>query len=131
MSKKSSFVKEVRMKNHNQGFEKIVESIRPNIKEIDIARFKEIQSSDHHFILIDVREDEEWDLGHIPNAVHINRGVIERDIENHVPDKESAIILYCGGGYRSALAADNLQKMGYKNVLSLIGGFRAWKQNNN
>ncbi|MCS7045598.1 MAG: rhodanese-like domain-containing protein, partial [Gemmataceae bacterium] len=80
------------------------------------------------FVLIDVREDHEWAKGHIPGAIHLGKGIIERDIEARVPDPTTPLVLYCGGGYRSALAADNLQKMGYVNVLSMDGGWRAWKE---
>ncbi len=80
------------------------------------------------FILVDVREDNEWEQGHIVGATHIGKGIIERDIENHVPDLNAEIVLYCGGGYRTALAADNLQKMGYTNVISMDGGWRRWNE---
>ena len=80
------------------------------------------------FHLVDVREDSEWAKGHLPNAIHLGKGVIERDIETKVPDKNAELVLYCGGGFRSALAADNLQKMGYKNVLSMDGGWRGWTE---
>jgi rhodanese-related sulfurtransferase len=78
------------------------------------------------FRLIDVREDHEWAAGHIPGAIHLCKGIIERDIESQIPDREAEILLYCGGGYRSALVADNLQKMGYKRVVSVDGGWRGW-----
>ena len=80
------------------------------------------------FILIDTREDTEWARGHIPGAVHLGKGVIERDIEKTIPDKDATLVLYCGGGFRSALAADNLQKMGYRNVISMDGGWRGWTE---
>jgi rhodanese-related sulfurtransferase len=79
-------------------------------------------------IIIDTREDNEWARGHIPNAVHLGKGVIERDIEKAIPDKDATLVLYCGGGYRSALAADNIQKMGYRNVISMDGGWRGWTE---
>lgn len=112
---------------HDPDFEKLVESIMPRIQEISVD---EVQSAlpSKNFVLIDVREKEEWDTGHLPDAVHIGKGVIERDIAKHVHDKNEPMILYCGGGYRSALAADNLQKMGYKNIQSMDGGIRLWKE---
>ncbi len=112
---------------HDPDFEKLVESIMPRIQEISVD---EVQSAfpSKNFVLIDVREKEEWDGGHLPGAIHIGKGVIERDIAKHVHDKHQPMILYCGGGYRSALAADNLQKMGYKNIQSMDGGIRLWKE---
>ena len=111
---------------HSKEFEKLVGEIKPNIKEITVDETIERQRSGT--ILIDVREDNEWNEEHAKDAIHIGRGVIERDIVHQFPDKETEMILYCGGGYRSALAADNLQKMGYKNVLSMKGGWTAWKE---
>lgn len=114
---------------HDPDFEKLVSEILPRISEVSA---EDIQPSlgQKKFLLVDVREKEEWDEGHIPNAIHIGKGVIERDIAKHVHDKNEPIVLYCGGGYRSALAADNLQKMGYKNVRSMKGGVRYWKDKN-
>jgi rhodanese-related sulfurtransferase len=113
---------------HSKEFEKLVEDIMPNVREISVAetteRLKEGAT------LIDVREDNEWAAEHAAGARHIGRGVIERDIVHQIPDKSTELILYCGGGYRSALAADNLQKMGYRNVFSMIGGWTAWKKAN-
>ena len=80
------------------------------------------------FVLVDTREESEWARGHIPGAVHLSKGIIERDIEKTVPDKDATVVLYCGGGFRSALAADNLQKMGYRNVISMDGGWRGWTE---
>jgi rhodanese-related sulfurtransferase len=112
---------------HSKEFEALVLEIMPNIKEISVDEVvKKIESPET--ILIDVREDNEWVAGHAKGAIHIGRGVIERDIVWQFPDKNTAMILYCGGGYRSALAADNLQKMGYSNVLSMAGGWTAWKE---
>lgn len=111
---------------HTQEFLKIAEDARSRIKEISVA--ETIEKVDSGAVLIDVREDNEWENGHADGAVHIGRGVIERDIVGKFPDKNAEIILYCGGGYRSALAADNLQKMGYKNVFSMIGGWTAWQE---
>jgi rhodanese-related sulfurtransferase len=112
---------------HSKEFEALVLEIMPNIREISVAEtVKKIESSET--ILIDVREDNEWDAGHAKSSIHMGRGVIERDIVWQFPDKSTAMILYCGGGYRSALAAENLQKMGYKNILSMAGGWTAWKE---
>lgn len=98
----------------------------PHVKEISAEEVAAMQKTQTPFTLIDVREDGEWQAGHIPGAVHMSRGIIERDIETKIPDKYSKLVLYCGGGYRSALSADNLQKMGYTNVFSLAGGWRGW-----
>lgn len=114
--------------DHSKEFEKLVSDIMPNITEISVEQTLEKQKDGT--ILIDVREDNEWEEGHAAGAIHIGRGVIERDIVHQFPDKETEMILYCGGGYRSALAADNLQKMGYKRVLSMKGGWTAWNEKN-
>ncbi len=110
---------------HSEGFLKIVEDAQTRVREVDVdkarARMKEGAR------LIDVREDNEWERGHARGAEHMGRGVIERDIEGAVPEHDAELILYCGGGYRSALAVDNHQRMGYTNVYSLAGGWRAWK----
>lgn len=111
---------------HSKEFEKLVEDIKPNIKEISVEKTQERLKAGAK--LIDVREDNEWNAEHAKDAEHIGRGVIERDIVWKYPDKETELILYCGGGYRSALAADNLQKMGYTNIHSMIGGWTAWKE---
>ncbi len=113
---------------HSKEFEKLVENIMPNVTEISVTETLERVKDDA--VLIDVREDNEWEAGHAKDAVHIGKGVIERDIVHKYPDKETELILYCGGGYRSALAADNLQKMGYKNVLSMKGGWSAYEEAN-
>lgn len=113
---------------HSEGFIKIVDDARSRIRECDIHEvYRRLKQGDQ-FHFVDVREDNEWDKGHATGAIHIGRGVIERDIESIIPDKSAEIVLYCGGGYRSALAADNLQKMGYSNVSSMDGGYRAWKE---
>ena len=114
---------------HSPGFLKLSEDARSRVREIDVdeARRK-VESGTAK--LIDVREDSEWAAGHARGAEHMGRGVIERDIELRVPDKTTELILYCGGGFRSALATDNLQKMGYTNVLSMAGGWRAWQAAN-
>jgi rhodanese-related sulfurtransferase len=113
---------------HSQAFEKLVAQVKPRIKEISIEEVLAKQKRGEPFKFIDVREDHEWHKGHASGAFHLGRGILERDIEKHVADLDSAIVLYCGGGYRSALAADNLQLMGYRNVLSMAGGFRAWQE---
>jgi rhodanese-related sulfurtransferase len=113
---------------HSKEFEKLVTDIKPHVKEISVAETLERVTGGA--TLIDVREDHEWDAEHAAGATHIGRGVIERDIVWQFPDKDTELILYCGGGYRSALAADNLQKMGFINVFSMIGGWTAWKEAN-
>lgn len=112
--------------DHSKEFLALVNGIIGNVKEISVAEAVDRQSSGA--TLIDVREDNEWEAGHAANAVHMGRGIIERDIVQNVPDKATELVLYCGGGYRSALVADNLQKMGYTNVLSMNGGWTAWKE---
>jgi rhodanese-related sulfurtransferase len=114
------------MKNHKPAFESLVNDAKTRIKEISIDRVKERLDNNEKFTLIDVREDKEWEKGHIPSARHISKGIIERDIETLIPDKSQEIILYCGGGYRSALVCDNLQKMGYTSAYSMKGGIRSW-----
>jgi rhodanese-related sulfurtransferase len=114
------------MAKHTPEFLKIVDDARSRIRECDVADVKQKLDRNENFHLVDVREDAEWAAGHLPRATHIGKGVIERDIETKIPRKDAEIILYCGGGFRSALAADNLQKMGYTNVISMDGGFRGW-----
>lgn len=109
---------------HSPGFLKLVESVRPDVREVDVAEAQRRVADGA--ILIDVREDGEWDAGHARGAMHIGKGVIERDIEQKVPDADAEIILYCGGGFRSTLAASSIQKMGYRKVASMAGGWRAW-----
>lgn len=113
---------------HSPGFLRVVNEIKPLIDEITIDQYLLIDSEETPFVLIDVREDNEWLKGYLPNAIHIGRGVLERDIERQVPNFQTNIILYCGGGFRSALAANMLQKLGYTQVKSLEGGFRAWSE---
>jgi len=116
-------------KHHSPRFLKIVEDVRKNIRETNVDEVKQrLDRGDKQFVLVDVREESEWAKGHLPGAVHLGKGVIERDIEQRVPDTNQEIILYCGGGFRSALAADNLQKMGYRNVKSMDGGWRGWTE---
>ena len=116
------------MAKHSPRFEKLVEEVKPRIREISVADVSARLQRGDDIRLVDVREDSEWAANHLPNAIHLGKGVIERDIESQSPDTSAELVLYCGGGYRSALAADNLQKMGYQNVLSMAGGFRAWKE---
>lgn len=115
---------------HAPGFLAIVNDAKSRIREVTIADVLEKQRRGDNFELVDVREDHEWQRGHIKGARHLGRGILERDIEKTIPDKDREIILYCGGGFRSALSADNLQKMGYRNVASMDGGFRGWTSAN-
>lgn len=110
---------------HSPGFLKLVESVLPTVREVDVAEAR--RRAAEGAILVDVREDREWEAGHARGAMHIGKGVIERDIERKIPDAGAEVILYCGGGFRSALAADSLRKMGYRNVASMAGGWRAWE----
>ncbi len=111
---------------HTKEFLELAEAAQSRVKEISVA--ETLKKVENGTALIDVREDNEWEDGHAKGATHIGRGVIERDIIGKFPNKNQELILYCGGGYRSALAADNLQKMGYQNVLSMAGGWTAWKE---
>jgi rhodanese-related sulfurtransferase len=113
---------------HNPGFLKLVNDAKSRVKETDMAGYKKMVADGSKPVLIDVREDSEWAAGHAAGAVHLGKGVIERDIETAVPDKTKTMVLYCGGGFRSALAADALQQMGYTQVISLDGGWRAYQQ---
>jgi rhodanese-related sulfurtransferase len=113
--------------NHSPEFLKIVNTAKAQVKECNLQDVFDKQKGNEDFVLVDTREDNEWAAGHIPGAIHIGKGVIERDIEALVPDKNKTIILYCGGGFRSALAAQNLEIMGYKNPISMDGGFKAYK----
>jgi rhodanese-related sulfurtransferase len=110
---------------HSAGFLKIVNDAKSRIRETDIEGYKKMLAEGAPPLLVDVREDKEFEAGHAKGAVHIGKGIIERDIEAAVPDKATPMVLYCGGGYRSALAADALQRMGYTGVISLDGGWRA------
>ena len=116
--------------DHSPAFLAIVTDAKSRIHELTIDDVLKKQQAGEPFELIDVREDHEWSKGHIRGAKHLGRGILERDIEAAVPDKGREIILYCGGGFRSALSADNLQKMGYRNVYSMDGGYRGWKSAN-
>ncbi len=113
---------------HATGFLAIVNDAKTRVREIDIPAYLEMQQAATPHILIDTREQSEWAAGHIPGAIHLSKGIIERDIEAQVPDHGTTLVLYCGGGYRSALAADNLQKMGYTNCISMDGGWRGWTE---
>ena len=113
---------------HSPAFLKLVEDSKTRIGETDIREVKRRLDAGDKFHLVDVREESEWARGRLPGALHLSKGVIERDIEKVIPEKSAPIVLYCGGGFRSALAADNLQKMGYTSVISMDGGWRAWTE---
>ena len=112
---------------HSPRFLQVVEDARKRVRETTVDEVKARLDRGDKFLLVDVREDSEWDKDHLPGAVHLGKGVLERDVEQKVPDTGAELILYCGGGFRSALAADMLQKMGYSNVLSMDGGIRDWR----
>jgi len=113
---------------HDAGFLKLVNDAKTRVKEADFRDIKKRLDAGEKMILVDTREDLEWARGHVPGAIHLGKGVIERDIEKTIPDHGATVVLYCGGGFRSALAADNLQKMGYTNVISMDGGWRGWTE---
>ena len=113
---------------HPPRFLRIVDEARKRIRETTVDAVKSKLDKGEKFLLLDVREDNEYAKDHLPGAIHLGKGIIERDIEERVPDLNTAMILYCGGGFRSALAADNLQKMGYTQVLSMDGGIRGWRE---
>jgi rhodanese-related sulfurtransferase len=115
-------------KHHAPRFLQIVQDAKSRVRELTVEDVKAKQDRGERFVLVDVREESEWNKDHLPGAVHLGKGIIERDVEERVPDLGAEIVLYCGGGYRSALAADNLQKMGYTNVWSMDGGHRGWKE---
>lgn len=115
-------------KSHSEHFIALVKDALTRVDEISADEVKEMLDKHADFRLLDVREQDEWKRSHISGAGHLGKGIIERDIEGEVPDQDKELVLYCGGGYRSALAADNLQKMGYRNVKSLKGGFRTWTE---
>ena len=115
-------------KKHSERFLKIVNAVRPQVTECTVADVKQRFDAGETFHLVDVREESEFAAARIPGSIHLGKGVIERDIEGVIPDEAAPIVLYCGGGYRSALAALNLQAMGYTNVISMDGGFRGWKE---
>src|SRR3954451_6658392 len=113
---------------HPPRFLKIVDDARSRVRETDVDTVKKRLDRGDKFMLVDVREESEYAKDHLPGAIHLGKGVIERDIEARVPDLKAEMVLYCGGGFRSALAADNLQKMGYTNVISMDGGYRGWNE---
>jgi len=113
---------------HSPGFLKLVNDAKSRIRQFSIDEFLANLQAGERYILIDVREESEWANGHLPSAHHMGKGIIERDIEQAIPDPDTPIVLYCGGGFRSALTADNLQQMGYTNVVSLDGGWRGWTE---
>ena len=113
---------------HSPQFLQVVNEARKHIRETDPDRVKQRLDQDDKFVLIDVREESEWAKDHLPGAIHLGKGIIERDIEQRVPRTDTPIVLYCGGGFRSALAAESLQKMGYTNVESMDGGIRVWRE---
>ena len=113
---------------HTEGFLKLVNDAKSRINEVSVAQTRDRLNQNPDAKLIDVREDNEWDTAHAADAIHLGKGIIERDIETTVPDKSTELILYCGGGYRSALAADVLQNMGYTNAYSMAGGWKAWQE---
>ena len=115
---------------HNPGFLRLVEQAKQRIKECTVANVQERLAQGEQFHFIDVREDHEFWIDHAAGARHFGKGIIERDIETVIPDKQASIVLYCGGGYRSALAADALQQIGYANVISMDGGIKAWRDAN-
>ena len=116
---------------HSEKFLALVKDAKKRVKETNVGDVKRRLDAGENFVLLDVREESEWAGGHLPGAVHLGKGIIERDIEAKVPDSAKKIILYCGGGFRSALVADNLQKMGYSNVESMDGGWKGWVEAGN
>lgn len=115
---------------HSKAFLKLVDDAKTRIQEISVEEVRRLQSAGEKFYLVDTREDREWEAGHCAGAIHLGRGVLERDIEGVIAERDANIVLYCGGGFRSALAAEMLQKMGYTNVTSMAGGIRDWKDGN-
>jgi rhodanese-related sulfurtransferase len=113
---------------HSPAFLKLVHDAKSHVKETSVDEVKKRLDRGEKLTLIDVREESEFAKGHLPGAIHLSKGVIERDIEKTFPDADKELILYCGGGFRSALAAENLQRMGYKNVVSMDGGWRGWTE---
>jgi rhodanese-related sulfurtransferase len=113
---------------HSEGFLKIVNDAKSRVRETTPEEVRRRQEAGEQFCFVDVREDGEWQKGHARGAIHLGKGIIERDIEATIPDHDAEIVLYCGGGYRSALAADALRQMGYKNVISMDGGWKRWNE---
>jgi rhodanese-related sulfurtransferase len=114
--------------HHSPRFLKLVQDAKTRIRELTVDDVKAMMDGGRRFHLVDVREESEWARDHLPGAIHLGRGILERDVEQRLPDIEAEIVLYCGGGFRSALAADNLQKMGYTVVFSMDGGIRGWRE---
>ena len=114
--------------DHNEGFFKIVKDAKTRIRELSVEQVRAKQERKEDFVFVDVREDSEWAKGHAAGAIHLGKGVIERDIEQAIPDRNRDVVLYCGGGFRSALAADVLQRMGYVRVSSMDGGIKLWRE---
>jgi rhodanese-related sulfurtransferase len=114
-------------KHHNPAFLALVDAAKARIRQIDVAEYQRMLAAGAAHVLVDVREDSEWAAGHAAGSIHLGKGIIERDIEAAVPQKDTPLVLYCGGGYRSALSAEALQKMGYTNAISLDGGWRAYQ----
>jgi rhodanese-related sulfurtransferase len=114
--------------NHSEGFLKVVQDAKTRIRELSTEQVRAKQERKEDFVFVDVREDSEWAKGHAAGAIHLGKGVIERDVEQTIPDRDREIILYCGGGFRSALAADMLQRMGYVRVYSMDGGIKVWRE---
>lgn len=114
--------------NHPPRFLKIVDDAKKRVRETNVDEVKRRLDRGDKFTLVDVREESEYAKDHLPGAIHLGKGVIERDIEHKIPDTKTELVLYCGGGFRSALAADNLQKMGYSKVISMDGGIRGWRE---
>ena len=113
---------------HGEGFATLVEGLRKSVKECSVDQIMDKFNAHEKFFFVDVREDSEWNIDHLKGAIHLGKGIIERDIESTIPDKNSDIVLYCGGGFRSVIAATNLLKMGYTNVSSMKGGYKEWKK---
>jgi len=115
------------MKNHSPRFLEVVNDAKKRVREMMVEDVKQKMERGEKFYLIDVREESEWNQDHLPGAIHLGKGIIERDIEAKIPDSSAEVVLYCGGGFRSALAADTLQRMGYTNVISMDGGYSGWR----
>jgi rhodanese-related sulfurtransferase len=124
----SPFKGDMMAPKHSERFLKIVDESRKRVREMTVDDVKAKLDRGEKVQLVDVREESEFAKDHLPNAIHLGKGIIERDIEERVPDTAAPLVLYCGGGYRSALAADTLQKMGYTNVISMDGGIRVWRE---
>ena len=114
--------------HHSLGFLALVNDAKQRIREIAIPDYRKRSQAGERFVLVDTREDREWEASRIPGAIHLGKGIIERDVEAAIPDRDAEVVLYCGGGFRSALAADALQRMGYRNMWSMAGGIRAWRE---